>query len=53
MGNACNTRRMIPSIPTNYSGKPWQQTLYNTTMQGIGTAITGDLYLFLSEKQTH
>ncbi|CAF1030554.1 unnamed protein product [Rotaria sordida] len=53
MGNACNTRRMIPSIPTNYSGKPWQQILYNTTIQGIGTATTGDLYLFLSDNRTH
>jgi len=24
MGNACNTHRRIPSIPTNYTGKSWQ-----------------------------
>ncbi len=53
MGNACNTHRRIPSIPTNYTGKSWQ-LIFNASRgimstPGMATGINGDIYLFTSD----
>ncbi len=53
MGNACNTHRRIPSIPTNYTRKSWQ-LIFNASrgimsIPGMATGINGDIYLFTSD----
>ncbi len=53
MGNACNTHRRIPLIPTNYTGKSWQ-LVFNASrgimsIPGMATGINGDIYLFTSD----
>jgi hypothetical protein len=52
MGNARNTRRLTPSLATNYNGSSWSY-VYNsssqdTTVFGVGVGINGDLYSYLS-----
>jgi len=53
MGNACNTHRRIPSIPTNYTGKFWQLVFNSSrgiiSVSGMATGINGDIYLFTSD----
>jgi hypothetical protein len=56
-GNSQNTYRIVPSMATNYSKKPWTYE-YNLTSQdvtqfGQGAGINGDLYFFLSEMRGH
>jgi hypothetical protein len=53
MGNAFNTHRRVPSIPTNYTGKSWQ-LVFNAargliSIPGMATGINGDIYLFTSD----
>ncbi len=52
MGNARNTRRLNPSLATNYNGSSWNY-FYNSSSQdagvfGVGVGINGDLYSYLS-----
>jgi len=56
-GNSQNTHRIVPSMATHYSKKPWIYE-YNLTSQdltrfGQAAGINGDLYFFLSETRTH
>ncbi len=55
MGNARNTRRLVPSLSTDYNGKNWNYVFnsssQDTTVFGTGVGINGDLYTFLSESQ--
>ncbi|CAF3514901.1 unnamed protein product [Rotaria socialis] len=57
MGNPSNTRRIIPSLPTNYTGKLWyfisNGSSQANAIQGLGAGINGDLYFFMSENLTH
>ncbi len=52
MGNARNTRRLIPSLATNYSNHSWNfvfnSSSQDTTVFGVGVGINGDLYSYLS-----
>lgn len=55
MGNARNTRRLIPSLSTDYSGKSWNY-VFNSSSQdtavfGTGVGINGDLYTYLSDSR--
>lgn len=55
MGNARNTRRLIPSLSTDYNGNSWNY-IFNSSSQdvtvfGTGVGINGDLYTYLSESR--
>jgi len=55
MGNARNSRRLIPSLSTGYNGKSWNY-IYNSSSQdatvfGTGVGINGDLYSYLSDSR--
>ncbi|CAF4157018.1 unnamed protein product, partial [Rotaria magnacalcarata] len=56
MGNPSNTRRIIPSLPTNYTGKLWyfisNGSSQANAIQGLGAGINGDLYFFMNENLT-
>ncbi len=57
MGNPCNTRRIIPSMPTNFSGQSWH-VIYNSStlnmpIKGMGVGVSGDLYIFSSENPSY
>ena len=52
MGNARNTRRLVPSSVSGYNGNSWNY-VYNSSSQdaavyGVGVGVNGDLYSFLS-----
>lgn len=50
MGNAYNTHRRIPTIPTEYNGKSWElvfnlsKSIISIPSMAIG--INGDIYFF-------
>ncbi|CAF4294453.1 unnamed protein product, partial [Adineta steineri] len=55
MGNARNTRRLIPSLATEFNGSTWT-TIFNSSSQdatvfGAGVGINGDLYLFVTDSR--
>ncbi|CAF1253756.1 unnamed protein product [Adineta steineri] len=55
MGNARNTRRLIPSLATEFNGSTWT-TIFNSSSQdatvfGAGAGINGDLYLFVTDSR--
>lgn len=54
-GNPSNTRLIIPSLPTNFTGKSWlysyMSSAQDIAIQGTATGINGDLYLFVSENR--
>ncbi|CAF0989233.1 unnamed protein product [Rotaria sordida] len=55
MGNARNTRRLIPSLSTEYNDSTWKfvfnSSSQDTTVFGTGVGINGDLYLFVSDSR--
>ena len=55
MGNARNTRRLIPSFPTEFNGSTWtsifNSSSQDTTVFGTGVGINGDLYLFVTDSR--
>ncbi|CAF1411094.1 unnamed protein product [Adineta steineri] len=57
MGNPSNSRRMVPSIPTNFTGKSWRIIFNNSSqakaIQGTGAGSNGDLYFFISNNSSH
>ncbi|UJR29766.1 hypothetical protein I4U23_017314 [Adineta vaga] len=57
MGNPSNTRRIIPSIPTNFTGKSWTMSFNSSsqdkTIQGTAAGLNGDLYFFVRENSSH
>ncbi|UJR08006.1 hypothetical protein I4U23_012284 [Adineta vaga] len=55
MGNVHNTRRLIPSVSTEYNGTTWT-SIFNSSSQdstvfGTAAGINGDLYLFLTDSR--
>jgi hypothetical protein len=55
MGNARNTRRLIPSLPTEYNKNTWNY-VFNSSSQdatvfGAGVGINGDLYSYISDSR--
>lgn len=55
MGNARNTRRLIPSVTTQFHGSNWT-LIFNSSSQdatvfGAGAGINGDLYLFVTDSR--
>ena len=55
MGNARNTRRLIPSLSTEYNGNTWKYTFNSSsqdaTVFGTGVGINGDLYSYISDSR--
>jgi hypothetical protein len=55
MGNARNTRRLIPSLSTEYNGSTWEfvfnSSSQDATVFGTGVGINGDLYLYVSDSR--
>lgn len=55
MGNAHNTRRLIPSTPTGFNGSTWTLTFnassQDTTVFGAAAGANGDLYLFITDSR--
>jgi hypothetical protein len=56
-GNPSNTRRIIPSLSTNYTGQSWvykyMSSAQDIATQGTAVAINGDLDLFVSEDRNN
>ena len=57
MGNACNTRRIIPLTLTDFTGKSWHVTLPSSTphmpMEAMGAGVNGDVYVFTSDDTSY
>ena len=56
-GNPSNSRRLIPSLPTNFTRKSWlfsyMSSAQDIAIQGTAVGINGDLYLFVSQNRNN